>query len=44
MSRYRLRPVLPSERAMVFEWRNHPRVRQVMPNRAIVDQEVHKDR
>ena len=43
MSRYRLRPVLPSERAIVYEWRNDPRVRRVMGNPNIIDQEVHKD-
>jgi UDP-4-amino-4,6-dideoxy-N-acetyl-beta-L-altrosamine N-acetyltransferase len=43
MSRYRLRPVHPFERAVIYEWRNHPRVRRVMPNTNIIDEEVHKD-
>jgi FkbH-like protein len=43
MSRFRLRPVLPSERAVVYEWRNDPAVRRVMHIPHIVDQEVHKD-
>ena len=41
--RYRLRPVLPSERALVYQWRNDPRVRRVMSNPRVIDQEVHKD-
>jgi len=43
MSRFRLRPVLPSERALVYEWRNDPAVRRVMSNPHVVDPEVHKD-
>ena len=43
MSRFRLRPVLPSERALVYEWRKDPAVRRVMSNPHVVDQEVHKD-
>ena len=43
MTRYRLRPVQPSERSTIYEWRNEPAVRRVMSNPGIVDQEVHKD-
>ena len=43
MSRYRLRPVLPTERAIIFQWRNDPVVRAVMRNTSVIDQEVHKD-
>ncbi len=43
MNRFRLRPVLPSEQALVFGWRNDPAVRRVMPNTNPWDPELHKN-
>ncbi len=43
MSRFRLRPVLLSEQALVHTWRNHPAVRRVMPDTNPLDPQQHKD-
>lgn len=43
INRFRLRPVLPSEQALVFGWRNDPAVRRVMPNTNPWDPELHKN-
>jgi len=43
MSRFRLRPVLPSEQKLVYGWRSDPAVRRVMPNTDVVEPERHKN-